>query len=99
MSSDPLSVAIEAAVQRAVAAQLPSIIEAVQSATVTPPIPPPQPEDRLVRTAEAARLIGVNRATIWKWEKDGKLPPRRRIGTTAGYLLSDIKKIQQGEAA
>lgn len=97
--SDPLGAAIEAAVGRAFAAQLPTIIEAVKSAANPPAPPPPSNEDRFVRMVEAARLLGVNRATIWKWEKSGKLPPRRHIGGAVGYLLSDIKKIQQGEAA
>lgn len=97
--SDPLGAAIEAAVTRAVAAQLPTLIAALKQAQPQAPQPPPPGEDRFCRMVEVARLLGVNRSTCWKWEKSGKLPPRRHIGTASGYLLSDIKRIQLGEAA
>jgi predicted DNA-binding transcriptional regulator AlpA len=99
MTADPLSAAIEAAVERAVAAQIPKIVEAVKSSAQPPPPPPNPTEDRFVRMAEVARLLGINRATVWKWERAGKLPARRRVGSAVGYLMSDIKAIQVGRTA
>lgn len=95
--SDPLSAAIEAAVERAVAAQMPKFIAAVSNAKPTA-APPTVEADRFVRMDEAARLLGVHRATLLRHEKAGTLPPRRKLGRAAGWLMSEIAAIQRGEA-
>lgn len=95
--SDPLSAAIEAAVQRAVEKQVPKILDAVRSIKSEPA--PRLDEDRFCRMAEVARLLGVHRTTLHRMSRAGKLPPARKIGSAAGYLMSDIRKIQIGEAA
>jgi excisionase family DNA binding protein len=90
--SDPLSAAVEAAVIRAIEAQFPKIIKALAAAASAPTLPP-SGEDRFLKTGEAARLLGIHRSTIARLEKSGKLPPRRRVGASVGYLESDLSAI------
>lgn len=47
--------------------------------------------DRLVRTKEVREITGMSTATIWRREKEGNFPRRRKItsGMTA-YLMSEI---------
>jgi len=38
-----------------------------------------------------ARRLGVGRTTLWRWERDGVLPPIRAIGPgVEGWLESDL---------
>jgi len=34
----------------------------------------------LIRQREVSRMTGLSRTSIWRWEKDGRFPPRRRLG-------------------
>lgn len=34
---------------------------------------------RMLRAADVAKKIGVSRTTLWRLERDGRFPPRRRI--------------------
>lgn len=47
---------------------------------------------RMLRTREMQdRLGGVGRTTLWRWERDGLIPPRRRIGPgVAGWLEREV---------
>ena len=88
--SDPIGAAIEAAVVRAIAAQLPHIVEAVaQRVTVHVPEPP----DRFVPMREAAEMLGIHQTTVWRLERLGNLPTRERVGGRVGYRLSTLKAI------
>ena len=89
---DPIAAAIESAVERAVAAQIPKIIEAISS-KMPPSAPMPVQGDRLLRMAEVVERLGVHRSTVSRLEKLGKLPPRRRVGSAVGYLESDLRAI------
>ena len=45
----------------------------------------------ILRPAQAARLLGVSRATIYRWEKDGRLAPRVILGPgTSGWKEEDL---------
>lgn len=47
--------------------------------------------DRILRQRELLALIGLSRVTIWRLERAGLFPQRRRIGRNAiGWLKSDI---------
>ncbi|MBJ6799326.1 helix-turn-helix transcriptional regulator [Geomonas propionica] len=50
-----------------------------------------QVTDRLVRTKELKEITGMSTATIWRREREGNFPRRRKItsGMTA-YLLSEV---------
>lgn len=92
--SDPLSAAVEAAVARAIDANLPKIIEAMKAASPTETSEP----DQFVSLPEVARLLGRHRTTLIRLEASGELPPRRRIGGRTGYLRSDLNEIMGKDA-
>jgi prophage regulatory protein len=46
---------------------------------------------RIVRPIEAARLLGITRATLYRWEKAGRLAPRVILGPgTSGWKEEDL---------
>jgi predicted site-specific integrase-resolvase len=51
---------------------------------------------RFVAPGIAAALLGVHRSTLIRYEKDGRLKPRRLHGTGhRRYLLSDLRECLQ----
>lgn len=45
--------------------------------------------------SELARAIGVDRTTLMRWEKEGRIPPPRRVsGRRSEYDLADAYEIQ-----
>ena len=58
-----------------------------------------QERDRIVRVKEVLSIIGVSRATLYNYVKQGKFPPQSKINGDAkwtnsavGWRLSTIKK-------
>lgn len=50
-----------------------------------------QHTDRIVRLPEATQLTGLSAMTIYRREKNGEFPKRRKISRKAvGWLLSEI---------
>jgi prophage regulatory protein len=50
-----------------------------------------QPTDRLIRLNELGAMLGVSPSTIWRWERNGQMPLRFKIGARAvGWRLSEI---------
>ena len=48
---------------------------------------------KILRPKELMNLIGVSRSTIWRWEQEGKLPPKIIISDrVGGWRSSDIEK-------
>lgn len=46
---------------------------------------------RVLRIGELAERLGISRVTIWRWERAGRLPPKRQIGpNVVGWLQSEI---------
>lgn len=46
---------------------------------------------KIIRPKDLSQLLSVNRVTIWRMEKRGELPPRKRITKgCVGWLESDI---------
>jgi predicted DNA-binding transcriptional regulator AlpA len=44
-----------------------------------------------IRARELSQRLGVSLATVWRWEKKGILPKKRRIGpNVVGWLAKDI---------
>jgi prophage regulatory protein len=49
--------------------------------------------ERLLRTVEVVDRTGLGRTTLWRWEKEGRFPPRRRIGNgTVAWLESEVEE-------
>lgn len=45
----------------------------------------------LLRPAKAAEFLGLSRATLYRYEQSGRLPPRVVVGPGAsGWRLSDL---------
>lgn len=48
-------------------------------------------DPRFIRPARLAEIMDCSKVTIWRMEKRGELPPRKKIGKRCvGWLLSDI---------
>jgi len=46
---------------------------------------------RVIRPEELAERLGVSRVTLWRWERAGQLPAKRKIGpNVVGWLESEI---------
>lgn len=51
----------------------------------------PAPLSRILRPAQAAHLLGISRATLYRWEKAGRLAPRVILGPgTSGWREEDL---------
>jgi hypothetical protein len=88
---DPLTAAITAAVDSALAARLPAIIDAIRT---LPKEEPPKPEiDRFVPMREVAKALGCVRSTVHRRARAGVYLPLRKQGGSAGYYASDLAKI------
>jgi predicted DNA-binding transcriptional regulator AlpA len=49
------------------------------------------PVSPIFRPAQAARLLGISRATLYRWEKEGRLAPRVILGPgTSGWRGEDL---------
>lgn len=88
---DPFSVAIAAAVERAIEARMPAIIDAIKSANKV--TAPPVFSDRFVPMTELVETLSCDRSTIHRRAVRGQYPPLRKQGGTAGYYRSDLEAI------
>ncbi len=47
---------------------------------------------RVVRRKELSKRLGVSLVTLWRWEREGRLPPRCSFGpNTVGWLEDDLE--------
>ena len=47
----------------------------------------------IIRPRELSQELGVTKPTLWRWEKEGNLPPRKKIGPNCvGWLRNDIEE-------
>lgn len=53
----------------------------------------------LIRPGEAARILGVDPSTLWRWVADGKLAPRRTVGGHRRYRRADVIALSDELAA
>ena len=52
---------------------------------------PIAPLSRILRPTQAARLLGISRATLYRWERAGRLAPRIILGPgTSGWKEEDL---------
>jgi predicted DNA-binding transcriptional regulator AlpA len=49
------------------------------------------PPSRIIRPAQAARLLGISRATLYRWSASGRLAPRVILGPgVSGWKEEDL---------
>lgn len=51
-------------------------------------------EDTLLTTNEVSQTLGVDKTTLWRWEKNKQLMPIR-IGSKVRYKSSDVERIKK----
>ncbi len=90
--SDPLSAAVEAAVARAIEAQLPAIVAAVKAGL---PAKDDEPNTFIVHS-KAASMLGHSPSSLKRLIRNGVLPPSEKVGGKNGYRASTIKNILDG---
>ena len=50
-----------------------------------------EPSERLIRVDDVKRLTGISRTQIWRLEKAGKFPRRRKIGANSvAWVLGEV---------
>lgn len=49
---------------------------------------------RIIRAGELSELLGISKVTLWRWERDGHFPPRKKIGpgSAVGWLSTDVEE-------
>jgi predicted DNA-binding transcriptional regulator AlpA len=68
----------------------PPPLPASDSPAVTGPERAPR---EVLRLKDVATLVGLSRTTIWRFERDGKFPKRRRLSVNAvGWMASDVRQ-------
>jgi putative resolvase len=50
--------------------------------------------DNLIDISQVSQLLGVDKVTLRRWDKEGRLKSQRTAGGHRRYLLSDIKRLQ-----
>lgn len=50
--------------------------------------------DNLIDISQVSQLLGVDKVTLRRWDREGRLKPQRTVGGHRRYLLSDIKRLQ-----
>jgi len=54
---------------------------------------PKQPIESFLTPAEVQALFRVHAATLWKWERDGKLSPIRTPGGHRRYRETEVRAL------
>lgn len=64
-----------------------------------PPLPADLSTDRLLRPGVAARLVGVDRSTLYRWVHSGRLSaPRKLSPRVTGWPAREIRALIEGAA-
>lgn len=54
--------------------------------------------DRILRPKEVCTILGIGRTTLWRLEKAGELPKKKRLSAGAvGWMKSDIYRMLEEE--
>jgi predicted DNA-binding transcriptional regulator AlpA len=77
-------------VGQAVADQIGALADALIARLPKPEAP--APVTRMITVDQAAERVGVDRSTLWKWERAGKFPKRHRLPSNqARYIEADVE--------
>ncbi len=56
---------------------------------------PPEMLGKVLRSPAAARMLGISRTTLWRYEKEGRIPPALKLSERAkGWRMADLLKAQ-----
>lgn len=75
--------------------RLRQLIEEAVSSAVAKLMEPQSPV--LVSRDEAAKRLGVDISTLWRWAKVGYLPVASRIGKHVYYTEESIRRLEAGD--
>lgn len=53
-------------------------------------LPPELAHQRLITSTQLRELMPVSAMTIWRWERDGRLPQHFTIGRRSFWKLDDV---------
>ncbi len=55
--------------------------------------------DQVLRAGEVQRITGLSRTTLWRQEREGKFPGRRKLGKrSVGWMASEIARWLESRA-
>ena len=54
------------------------------------------PFERHYKTTEVARILGVNRKTVWRWVKEGKIKAVQLMGNLWVIPESEVRRLLEG---
>ena len=58
-----------------------------------------EPSERLIRVDDVKRLTGISRTQIWRLEKAGRFPRRRRLGpNSVAWVMSEVQAFVRSRA-
>ena len=50
-------------------------------------------DTRIIRANELSERLGISRTSLWRWERQGRIPKKRDIGpNVSGWLESEIEE-------
>ncbi len=50
-------------------------------------------DSRIVRRKELAERLGISEVSVWRWEREGHLPKKRKLGpNVCGWLESELEE-------
>ena len=56
-------------------------------------------EEQVLREREVLKIVGLSRSSLWRKERLGVFPPRRKLGVggrAIGWLLSEVRQWLEG---
>lgn len=51
-------------------------------------------EEKFLTADETAKMLGVDKSTLWRWNKSGLLKSHK-MGTKVRYILSEVNKFRK----
>ena len=54
-------------------------------------------EKKLISREAAAKRLGVDLSTLWRWDKTGYFKPDARVGRSVWYLEKSLRRLERGE--
>ena len=50
-----------------------------------------QGTEKILRSKQVEEMLGISRVTLWRWERAGLVPPKRKVGpNVVGWFESEV---------